>query len=173
MEIVHKRTLVLNADYSPIGICGFQKAFLLTYLEKAEILAKDEQPLRTVNKEFVLPSVIKLKEYANIPYKGVVLSRQNIFKRDDFTCQYCGKHKDLTLDHLIPRSKGGKSNWDNLVTACKRCNALKGHASPQACGLKLARQPFKPSYVMFLRDFSGKINAQWLPFLKTKEQLSA
>lgn len=165
MEIKHKRTLVLNADFSPIGVCGFQKAFLLVYLNKADVLVKDDLKLRTVSKNFPLPSVIKLQDYARIPYKGVVLTRQNVFKRDGFSCQYCGTSKDLTLDHLIPRSKGGKSDWSNLVTACKRCNARKGNKSLEASGLILARTPFKPSYIMFIRDFSGQMMKQWHPYL--------
>ncbi|MFT6035893.1 MAG: 5-methylcytosine-specific restriction endonuclease McrA [Marivirga sp.] len=171
MEIRHIRTLVLNADYSPITVCGFQKAFLLVFLNKADILVKDDQPLRTVDRVFTLPSVIKLKQYAKIPYKGVELTRINVFKRDSFMCQYCGTQKDLTLDHLIPRAKGGKSVWNNLVTACKRCNARKGQATPEASGLSLVRKPYKPSYVIFIRDFSGEISSCWLPYLRVKEEI--
>ncbi|MBK6266344.1 HNH endonuclease [Marivirga sp. S37H4] len=172
MRIGSKRALVLNQDYSPITVCNIQKAFLLVYLNKAEILETDDVfKLRTITKAFPLPSVIRLISYVNRPYKGVMLTRQNVFKRDAHTCQYCGVQKDLTLDHLIPRSKGGKSSWNNLVTACKRCNARKGDAKPEESGMVLRRVPFKPSYVMFIRDFSGSVSENWLPFLKTKEIL--
>ena len=115
-----------------------------------------------------MPSIIRLYRYVNLPYKGVMLSRQNIFKRDGGKCQYCGVTTDLTLDHVIPRSKGGRSTWDNLVTACKSCNSKKGDYTPEEAGMPLARQPFKPSFIMFLRDFSGPIEENWKPYLGKK-----
>ncbi len=170
MKIGSKRALVLNQDYSPVTVCNIQKAFLLVYLKKAELVATDEiLKLRSISKAYPFPSVIRLINYVSMPYRGVMLTRQNIFKRDGHNCQYCGSDKDLTLDHLIPRSKGGKSSWNNLVTACKRCNARKGDNNPEASGLKLSRQPFKPSHVMFIRDFSGTVSEQWMPYLKTKK----
>jgi len=173
MKITTKRALVLNQDYSPVTVCSIPKAFLLLYLQKAELVENDEsRKLRTVDRSFPFPSVIRLTNYVNMPYKGVMLTRQNVFKRDSHECQYCGTSKDLTLDHLIPRSKGGKSVWTNLVTACRRCNARKGNNTPEASDLTLKRLPFKPSYVMFIRDFSGEIDEKWVPFLKTK-QMSA
>jgi 5-methylcytosine-specific restriction endonuclease McrA len=173
MKIGSKRALVLNQDFSPITICTVQKAFLLLYLQKAELIENnDKLLLRTVDRSFPFPSVIRLTTYVNMPYKGVMLTRQNIFKRDAHECQYCGTSKDLTLDHLIPRSKGGKSVWTNLVTACKRCNASKGDSSLAQSELNLKRPPFKPNYVMFIRDFSGQVDEKWMPFLKTK-QMSA
>lgn len=173
MKINSKRTLVLNQDYTPITVCSIPKAFLLLYLQKAELIENDESmELRSVDQTFPFPSVIRLSNYIKIPYKSVVLSRQNIFKRDAHQCQYCHTSKDLTLDHLIPRSKGGKTVWTNLVTACKKCNARKGNSTPEASDMKLSRMPFKPNYVMFIRDFSGYVDQKWLRFLKTK-QLSA
>ncbi len=170
MKIGSKRALVLNQDYSPVTVCNIQKAFLLVYLKKAELVATDEiLKLRSISKAYPFPSVIRLINYVSMPYRGVMLTRQNIFKRDGHNCQYCGSDKDLTLDHLIPRSKGGKSSWNNLVTACKRCNARKGDNKPEESGLKLARPPFKPSHVMFIRDFSGTVSEQWMPYLKTKK----
>ncbi len=165
-----QRVLVLNQDYSPIAVCSIERAFLLVFLEKAELLAAAiGQQLNTISHSYPMPSVIRLYRYIHVPYKGVVLTRQNIFKRDGFQCQYCGTTRDLSLDHIIPSSKGGESSWTNLVTACKRCNARKGDQSPEQAGMKLAKKPIKPSYVMFLRDFSGQQNPEWMPFLgKTK-----
>ena len=161
------RSLILNFDYSPIGVCSIQKAFVLVYLDKAEeVKSFDNKALHTVTETFSAPAVVKLKRYVNIPYKSVELTRSNIFKRDRHECQYCGSNADLTLDHLTPRSKGGRSNWKNLVTACKTCNARKGDYSPIEAGLRLKRDPFKPSYVMFLRDFSGFDFDEWVPFLQ-------
>lgn len=161
--------LVLNQDYSPLTICSAERAFLLLYLDKAELLSEiGNQALRTVNKAFPFPSVIKIKRYINVPYKGVILTRHNIFKRDTYSCQYCGTNKDLTLDHLIPKSKGGKSTWTNLVTACKNCNARKGDFRPEEVGLVLLRKPIRPSYVMFIRATSKRIREDWLPYLERK-----
>ena len=161
------RALVLNYDYSPVGVCTVERAFLLIYRDKAEQVQEFENfELRTVSRSFSMPAVVRLLRYVNIPYKSVELTRNNIFKRDGFECQYCGSEKDLTLDHVVPRSKGGPSNWKNLVTACKTCNAQKGNFTPEQAGLPLKQAPFKPSYVMFLRDFSGFEFDEWLPYLQ-------
>ena len=161
------RALVLNFDYSPMSVCTVERAFLLIYRDKAEqVQAFESYQLRTVSKAFAMPAVVRLLRYVNIPYKSVELTRNNIFKRDGFECQYCGSPRDLTLDHVIPRSKGGPSSWKNLVTACKACNASKGDFTPEEAGLPLKRAPFKPSYLMFLRDFSGFEFEEWVPYLQ-------
>mgnify|MGYP000196719752 FL=1 len=161
-----RRVLVLNQDYSPLSVCSAERAFLLLYLEKAELVHDDpDQRIRTVDAEYPMPSVIRLQKYIFIPYKNVILTRQNVFKRDGHKCQYCGKAKDLTIDHVLPKSKGGKSTWNNLVTACKKCNSLKGDKTPEEAGMPLAKAPFKPSYIMFVRNFSGFTSEQWLKYL--------
>ena len=161
-----RRVLVLNQDFSAITVCSVPKAFLLVYLDKAELIAEDKAKLRTVTKAYPMPSIIRLHNYINIPYRnGVVLNRQNLFKRDSHSCQYCGSGKDLTLDHVLPRSRGGKSSWDNLATACKGCNSRKGDYTPEEASMTLKQRPFKPSFVMFLRDFSDRISDEWLLYL--------
>lgn len=162
------RVLVLNQDYSPMTVCSVERAFLLVYLKKAELLSDvKSKALRTIDATFPYPSVIKINRYVNMPYMGVVLTRQNIFRRDGHKCQYCGGRKDLTLDHLIPRSKGGKSTWNNLVTACRRCNARKGDYSLDQIDMKPNIMPYKPSYVMFLMDSTGELPEEWKPYLKS------
>lgn len=162
--------LVLNQDYSPLTICSVQRAFLLVFLNKAELLnSVEERQLRSVSKSYAFPSVIKINRYINIPYKGVVLTRHNIFKRDGHQCQYCGTAKDLTLDHLIPRSKGGKSSWTNLVTACKQCNSKKGDYSLEKVGMKLRNTPVKPSYLSFIKMTNGRLREDWKPYLYPKK----
>ena len=161
------RALVLNFDYSPISVCTVEKAFLLIYLEKAEEVQDFEGVfLCTVSQKFRTPAVVRLLRYVKLPYKSVELTRNNVFKRDGFECQYCGSGRDLTLDHVMPRSRGGTSNWKNLVTACKPCNAKKGDDTPTEAGLDLRQKPFKPSYIMFLRDFSGFDFEEWMPYLQ-------
>ncbi len=163
------KVLVLNLDFTPVTICTVQRAFLLVYLEKADLVSENRKHrLNTISTSFPMPAVIKLKKYISIPYRGVMLSRENIFKRDGHKCLYCGSRKDLTLDHVLPRARGGKTSWNNLATACKRCNSKKGDFSPEEVDMRLPYKPFKPSYVMFLREFSGYDYEEWKPFLEPK-----
>ena len=166
---MNHKTLVLNQDYRALTICPSTRAFLLVFMDKAEMVSdvKDDY-FRTVSSNYSIPSVIRLRDYVNLPYKGVVLSRQNIFRRDSHRCQYCGSGMDLTLDHVMPRSRGGGSTWDNLVAACKNCNARKGDMTPEEAKMPLRQRPFKPSFLMFLRDFSGPIHDEWIEFLGRK-----
>lgn len=165
---MNRKVLVLNYDFSPLTICSVQRAFVLVYLRKAELLsAVKDSALRSVNEVFQMPAVIRIGRYVSVPYKGVMLTRQNVFRRDSYACQYCGSAKDLTIDHVIPRSKNGKSTWSNLVTACKRCNSRKGDRSPEQVGFRLKTKPVKPSYLMYLKDQAGSIYDEWQPFLKT------
>ena len=165
-----RKVLVLNQDYSALTICSIPKAFLLVYLKKADLISESAtEQLRTITKAFPMPSVIRLHRYVYLPYKGIMLSRQNIFKRDSSMCQYCGSHEDLTLDHVMPRSRGGKTTWDNLTTACKRCNSRKGDLTPEEAKMPLNIKPYKPSFIMFLRDFSGAVEDSWLPFVGRKK----
>jgi 5-methylcytosine-specific restriction endonuclease McrA len=164
------KVLVLNADYTAMGIVSVPKAFLLVFLNKADLIAESSQDvLRTVNTTFPLPSIIRLHRYINIPRKGVMLTRQNVFRRDGNKCQYCGTHDDLTLDHVLPKSKGGRTSWDNLITACRRCNSNKGHQTPEEAQMPLQYKPFKPSFLMFIRDCSGPLDEVWKPYLGTKK----
>jgi 5-methylcytosine-specific restriction endonuclease McrA len=167
-----RKVLILNQDYSALSICSVSKAFVLVFLDKAELVAASpNHTLRTINDSYPLPTVIRLRRYINVPYKGIMMTRQNIFKRDEHRCVYCGTHDDLTLDHVTPKSRGGRTSWDNLVTACRRCNAKKGDYSLEAAGLKLRKHPFKPSFIMFLRDYSGSAEESWMPYLSKREKI--
>lgn len=161
-----RRVLVLNQDYHPISVCSAERAFLLLYLEKAELIHQAEDiEMRSVNKSYPMPSVIRLNRYIVIPFKRVMLTRQNLFKRDGNTCQYCGSQQDLTLDHVLPKSRGGQSTWTNLTTACQKCNSIKGDKTPEEANMPLTKAPFKPSYIMFVRNFSGFTSKEWLKYL--------
>ena len=167
---MNKRVLILNSDYTPMMVCSMQRAVILVFLGKSELIHEDkEQQLRTVDKVFPLPLVIRLIRYVHIPYKIVSLTRNNVFKRDDYACQYCGKKEHLTIDHVTPRSKGGKSAWDNLVTACSRCNSLKGNNTPIEADMKLKKIPYRPTYASFLLNFSGYVCEEWLPYLQIRK----
>jgi len=150
-----------------MAVCTVQRAFLLIYLHKAELLnSVKDSFLRSVSRNFPMPSVIRIHHYISVPYRGVVMTRQNIFKRDNYECQYCGVNNDLTLDHVIPRSRGGRSNWKNLVAACKRCNTRKGDFTLQEMEMKLMSTPYKPSYLVFIRESSGFVQEEWRPYLE-------
>jgi 5-methylcytosine-specific restriction endonuclease McrA len=163
---MNSRVLVLNNDSSPLMVCSIERAFTLVYLNKSEMVkSANGFKLHSVTKTFPMPSVIRLNRYVNAPYKGVNLTRQNIFKRDNFECQYCGTKRDLTIDHVIPRAKGGRDTWTNLVTACKKCNAKKGDNAPEVAGLSLRHKPHKPSYSIFLKDYANGQAHEWEEFL--------
>lgn len=160
------RALVLNQDFRPISVCTIQRAFVLVFMKKVEMVTPfNGFKFHTVDNEFNIPAVVRLHQYINVPYRGVELSRLNIFKRDNHSCQYCGSEKDLSIDHVLPRSRGGGSSWKNLVAACKPCNARKGDETPEEANMPLNQEPFKPSYLMFLRDFSGFKYEEWVPYL--------
>ncbi len=161
-----QKVLVLNGDYTAITLCSVQKAFVLLFLDKAEMIAKSEHgTLRTISHAYPKPSIIRLQRYVRVPYKGIALSRHNIFKRDHFECQYCGSPKNLTLDHVVPRSRGGESSWTNLLTACARCNHAKGHHTPNEAGLTIRQHPKKPTLAGFLRLSAGTIDQNWHAYL--------
>ena len=165
--MLHKKVLILNADFRALTVCTMSKAFLLIYLDKAEIITKVKNGLlRSVNATFPMPSVIRLYNYVKMPYRGVILTRQNLFKRDSYTCLYCNSKKDLTLDHVIPKSKGGKTTWTNLVTACQDCNSRKSDHSLEKAGLTLPYQPFRPSFVIFAKNFSKWGDESWGLYLQ-------
>ncbi len=158
--------LVLNQDFTPLALCHVNRAFLLIFNSKAELIRESKsRVMRSISKNYPYPSVIKLNRYISLPYRKVILNRHNIFKRDQNQCQYCGKTRELTLDHLIPRSKGGKFVWTNLVTACLSCNAKKGDKLISETDLILNKNPIKPSFIMFLKKLSHRQINEWEPFL--------
>ena len=160
------RALVLNQDFRPISVCSIQRAFVLVFMNKVEMVTPfNGNKFHTVDNAYHIPAVVRLQNYINVPYRGVELTRINIFKRDGHACQYCGSKLDLSIDHVQPRSRGGGSNWKNLTSACKPCNAKKGDSTPEEANMPLKQEPFKPSYLMFLRDFSGFKYEEWKPYL--------
>ncbi len=167
-----QKVLILNQDYSAFALCSIQKAFVLLYLEKAEMVHKSEFGiLRSISQSFPNPSIIRLQRYIHIPYKGISLSRHNIMRRDAYQCLYCGSTKNLTLDHMVPKSRGGGASWTNLVTACMRCNTKKGDRTPEEAGLILKQKPKKPSLTAFLAANAGTLDHHWAIYLKVKDKV--
>ncbi|MEM9540857.1 MAG: HNH endonuclease [Cyanobacteria bacterium P01_E01_bin.42] len=136
------KVLVLNASYEPLNITSWRRAVVLLLKGKAEQLEYQKAELRT---RFPIPTVIRLRYYVRVPYKEIPLTRRNILERDNHTCQYCSYKGDgLTLDHVHPRSRGGGDSWDNLVTACVRCNVRKGSRTPEEANMPLLSKPRRP-----------------------------
>ena len=158
--------LVLNADYRALSVCSVERAVGLLWLHKVDLVAAHAtRRLRSVNAEHPWPSVIRLRDYVRTPYRKVLLTRRNVFRRDDHRCQYCGDSDRLTLDHVHPKSRGGPDTWENLVAACVPCNNRKGNRTPEEAGMPLHRPPYRPSHVMYMRDFIGRADEAWKPFL--------
>lgn len=136
------KVLVLNASYEPLNITSWRRAVVLLIKEKAEQV---EHNGKVIYNQMPLPTVIRLRHYVRVPYKEIPLTRRNLLHRDNHTCQYCGDAKEgLTLDHVIPRSRGGKDTWENMVVACVRCNVKKGNRTPQEANMLLACSPRRP-----------------------------
>jgi 5-methylcytosine-specific restriction endonuclease McrA len=158
--------LVLNQDYQALSITSVQRAIVLVLLQKAELVeAEETRFVRSPSQNIPWPSIVRLKAYVRVPYKRVLLTRKNVIRRDGSCCQYCGSHDQLTIDHVMPRSRGGKDTWTNLVAACVPCNNRKGSRTPQEADMLLKRNPFRPSYVMYIRDFVGSLESTWKPYL--------
>ncbi len=160
------QVLVLNQDYSALTVCSVERAIVLVLLRKAEVVAvRPGRFVRSPSVQLPWPSVVRLKWYVRVPYKHIMLNRRNILRRDGYRCQYCGSRENLTVDHIIPRSRGGRDTWENLVTACTRCNNRKGNRTPEEAGMRLRSRPFRPSHIMFIREFVGTIDDAWKPYL--------
>ena len=145
-----KQVLVLNASYEPLSLVSIRRAVVLLLREKAELIEATQKMLRSATRTMPVPLVIRLVQYVRLPHRRVPATRAAVMLRDAYTCQYCGEASGraiLTVDHVVPRSRGGSHGWDNLVTACKRCNQKKGSATPDEAQMKLRRKPFEPSYV--------------------------
>jgi len=145
----HFPALVLNADfrplsYYPLSLWPWQEAIKAAILERVIIVAEYDQVVRSQRAAIRIPSVVVLKDYVK-PQKRVAFTRFNLFLRDEFCCQYCGSKGDLTFDHVLPRSRGGITSWDNVVAACSPCNLRKANKSLKQSGLSLRRPPRPPS----------------------------
>ncbi|WP_013320423.1 HNH endonuclease [Gloeothece verrucosa] len=160
------KVLVLNASYEPLNITSWKRAVVLLLKGKAEQL---EHNGRLLYSGLPLPTVIRLRHYVKVPYKEIPLTRRNILERDRHTCQYCSyKGEQLTLDHVIPRSRGGGETWENLVTACVRCNVKKGNRTPKEANMTLLSQPRKPYsslYFELIKHTRGESNQEWRKYV--------
>ena len=178
--------LVLNRHYQPVQVTSVRRALTMVYMGAARALDRQyrqfdfpswaalaaevgDETIGTPSRRIVIPRVVVLQAYDRVPVGRIRFSRHNIFARDDHTCQYCGARlprRDLNLDHVVPRSKGGKTNWENVVTSCIECNFKKGGRTPDEAGMRLVRAPHRPRWAELIHP--PRLRAryrEWLPFL--------
>lgn len=184
--ILNTKVLVLNRSYLPIHITSVRRAFSLLYQGAARAVNEQyqtfdfnswtelsvsvhDESIGLVNRAIRVPRVILLLTYDRVPKRRVRFSRFNIYARDRNTCQYCGQRfprAELNIDHVIPRSRGGLSTWENVVCSCHACNRRKGGRTPDEAGMKLLRRPRRPEWTPFMIEtFSLKRYREWVPFV--------
>ncbi|MBA4736599.1 MAG: HNH endonuclease [Synechococcus sp.] len=138
------QVLVLNASYEPLNITTWRRAVVMMLKGKAESLEHD--PCRQLRQGTNLPTVIRLRQYVRVPFRQLPLTRRNLFQRDNHTCQYCGSRENqLSIDHVMPRSRGGGDTWENVTTACLSCNVRKANRTPREASMPLRHAPRRPA----------------------------
>jgi len=159
--------LVLNATFEPINVCTVRRATVLVLKAKAEILEQSDRELHWAAGSLPRPIVVRLKTYVRIPHDTHKrkITRRAVFARDGWECQYCGSRGSLTVDHVIPRSKGGGSTWDNIVASCAPCNRRKGDRLPHQVGMHPRRKPRIPAPTIFIHLASPTIPHGWHQYL--------
>lgn len=193
MQVLNQhRVLVLNRLWQAVNICSLERALALLYMDHAHVVHEDddgfnilsfkewmlhspaagregEDVIQTISSCIRVPQVILLRVFDRMPLKEVKITRDHIFQRDDFICQYCRKKiekRNLSIDHVVPRMRGGKTTWNNVVTACLPCNQRKAHRTPEEAGMRLLRDPKKPKWRPFIESCQIKRpHVSWSRFL--------
>ena len=167
----HASVLVLDAEWRPLRVEHWQRAIADFFLGKLEIVTySEDRTIQGVNRTYPMPSVVRVVRHFKRDRIRIKFSRINVYARDKFTCVYCGERKpteDLTFDHVTPRSRGGRTTWENIVTACGICNLEKADRTPVEAGMKLLTQPKKPKYLpaITVRGMGGRdIPPDWRPY---------
>lgn len=159
--------LVLNASYEPLNITSWRRAMGLLLKGKAESLEQDSG--RRIRPDHLLPTVIRLRQFVRVPYRPLPLTRRHLFERDSHICQYCGRGgQPLSVDHILPRSRGGADVWENVTTACLPCNVRKGNRTPREAGMQLRQEPRRPlSGLVFEahRRIQGGSHREWAKYM--------
>ncbi|RJP19055.1 MAG: HNH endonuclease [Candidatus Omnitrophota bacterium] len=168
--LTQHRVLVLNSSYEAINICTAKRAILMLLSGKADLVENAGEEVRSPTFRMTLPEVIRLRRYISLPYRPIPYCRKNIMLRDGFICQYCGEQfspDELTLDHVIPISRGGHDSWSNVVTACKHCNHKKGNNLLEELGMNVLSRPRRPTLPTFLHlvRVIGKKRDVWRKYL--------
>jgi 5-methylcytosine-specific restriction endonuclease McrA len=160
------QVLVLNASFEPLNVCSVRRAHVLVFKGKAEVIEAVDRPLRSASQTYVWPNVIRLLAYVRVP-RAVQrrISRRALFARDGWRCQYCGSTGRLTLDHVVPRSRGGDSVWENVVASCAPCNLRKGDRLPEEASMHPQVKPRPPAPALFITLAAPHIPDRWHPYL--------
>lgn len=171
-------TLLLNSSFEPLRVVPWKKAILMVMLGKVEVVEEYERVIRGICFTIHLPAVIRLNRFISRRTPLVKFSRQNLYVRDRRVCQYCGtpfEHKELTYDHVIPRSKGGQTEWTNVVTCCSACNVKKGGRTPEEAGMALIRKPKVPIWIPLLTMSLGitETPVHWKNYLYLNQELTS
>jgi len=160
--------LVLNANFEPINVCTIRRAINLILNGKADLIMNGRGEIKTVSHSYPRPSIIRLEKMIKRPRPHIRLTKREILRRDDYSCQYCGQHVAyLTIDHIVPRRLGGEHSWENLVAACPSCNHRKGGRTLDQAQMRLLHYPEEPptsAFYLFARHL--KENQEWLPFVE-------
>jgi len=192
------QTLVLNRLWQAVNVVGVERAFSLLALDHAQVIYAEDgsfrvldaaawfehskevestpgaRVIRTVNQAVLVPAVLLLKGFDRILLQDIKYNRQNLLERDDHRCQYWGKnlpHKELNMDHVIPRDRGGGTSWENVVISCIRCNSKKSNRLPKEAGMRLLKEPKRPPRRPFVSSLYGKpVEKSWEYFLQSKEK---
>mgnify|MGYP003154760672 FL=1 len=167
--MMHYQSLKLDSTFRPIEVVDARDALVMVLLGKAVIVETYDKFIRTPTTEYLLPAVIVLKRYLKYRPFEVVYNRRNILLRDNYTCQYCDckfPSDQLTLDHVTPKSRGGKTTWLNITTACKKCNQRKGSKTPFEANMFPTNKPIKPKFSLFNNYKCKTINNKWIPYVK-------
>jgi 5-methylcytosine-specific restriction endonuclease McrA len=171
-QAVQGRVLVLNSSYQPLNVVNVKRAVILVLKDKAEVLEQREEALHSEKLSFAAPLVIRLVYLVKVPFRvRASISRRAVFARDHFACQYCGS-KAESIDHVIPRSRGGLHVWENIVAACRSCNTRKENRSPREAGLTLRSKPAAPQEGLWLLVAVGEIHPTWMPYLNGMKGLA-
>lgn len=161
-----QQVLVLNSSYEPLNVCSVRRAHVLVIKGKAEVLEEADRPLRSAARAYTWPHVIRLVAYVRVP--RVIqrrISRRALFARDGWRCQYCGTTGRLTLDHVVPRSRGGDSVWENVVASCAPCNLRKGDRLPEEAQMHPQVKPRPPAPALFVTLAASHVPERWQQYL--------
>ncbi len=191
------QTLVLNRLWQAVNVVGVERAFSLLALEHAQVIYAEDgsfrvfdgagwfefskdleagpgsRVIRTVNQQVVVPTVLLLRGYDRMLMQEMKFNRRNLLERDDYRCQYCGKNlpaKELNMDHVVPRDRGGGTTWENVVISCIKCNSKKSNRSPKEAGMRLLKEPKRPPRRPFMSSLYGKpMEETWTHFIQSKQ----
>lgn len=159
------KALVLNATMEPLCVVPARRAVVLVLSSKADVVHANGHRFRSECLDFAAPSVVRLRRYVHVPYRRrAALSRRGVFIRDEHTCQYCGRAAE-NVDHVLPRSRGGAHQWENVVAACRRCNSRKKDRTPAEAAMTLLRPPFAPRAAFWLVVAVGRVEPDWRVYL--------